>query len=583
MFKANSFNKIFFRIIILVAMIPLLILSITILGFSINRNLDNIEKEAKNYIINVHNVIDDIYNDCFFIINDFDNKVQNLDITKEETIYPFLYAYAIKYHSTSKVYITLPEENIIMLNEQFNQTYIDPREKKYYINASLMKNDEIIFVKPYHWPSIDENTMQHESMFSKKITRNNVNIGTLTVDLNLEHINHHIEDLPINHNEKIVVFDEKNLIVSSNDKKFIQHIESNTLIIDHINRGDNKIKVDDESYIVNSLTHESTGLNIVIFEIESQIWNPFIQNFTFIMVVILLCITIVFPSSSIAKKYLIRPIDKLKNDINQIGINDAEEEHIHLTSDVLDEFEPVINSLNIMLDRILQQSLTVKEKNKAINEQLDIINKLYKDTEGLYKEVQEKNVLLKQNYKQTIIALSSTLEEKNALTQGHSKRVAKWAVAIAKQLNYSKEDIEKIEIAALLHDIGKVVIDNSIIDKPGKLAEKELDHIKLHPITGKKILSDITSLKDIPTIIEQHHERPDGKGYPYGLTLDEIHPLALIISVADAYDVMISLRPYKDNMLCTQGAIDELNANKGTQFGNKEVDVLVQIIRNEIK
>jgi len=147
-----------------------------------------------------------------------------------------------------------------------------------------------------------------------------------------------------------------------------------------------------------------------------------------------------------------------------------------------------------------------------------------------------------------IRALSSAIDAKDPYTCGHSDRVARIAVRLAQDLGYSAEALTRVYLAGLLHDIGKIGVNDAILQKPGKLTEQEFDQIKTHPTTGFRILSGLRNLDDVKQVVRHHHESWDGRGYPDGLTGERIPPVARIVAVADAYDAMASTRPYRNRM-----------------------------------
>ncbi|MBI4871665.1 MAG: GAF domain-containing protein [Candidatus Riflebacteria bacterium] len=180
-------------------------------------------------------------------------------------------------------------------------------------------------------------------------------------------------------------------------------------------------------------------------------------------------------------------------------------------------------------------------------------------------------------YFETIRSLANALEAKDAYTHGHSRRVAKDAVRIAQKLKLPTKKIEMIRHGALLHDIGKIGIRDSILLKPGALSEEELAVIRKHPLLGANIIQSIEFLKDVTEIIRHHHERVDGRGFPYGLASDKIPLGARIVCVADAFDAMVTTRPYRKGM-SYQRAIAELTRNKGSQFDPALVNAFVELL-----
>lgn len=192
---------------------------------------------------------------------------------------------------------------------------------------------------------------------------------------------------------------------------------------------------------------------------------------------------------------------------------------------------------------------------------------------------------LKELFTGTINAIIEALDAKDSFTLGRSKRVTFLSLQLAKQLNFPPEDMGKIELAGLLHDIGMIGVSEELIHKTDALSPDEFESIKKHVDHGVKILEDIKQLKDVVEIIKFHHERFDGSGYPQGLIGDEIPINAQIISIADAYDGMVSNRSYRHG-LSHEEAVKRLEEQSGKQFSpvivNAFKDIVPQII-NELK
>ncbi|MFW5987922.1 MAG: HD domain-containing phosphohydrolase [bacterium] len=182
--------------------------------------------------------------------------------------------------------------------------------------------------------------------------------------------------------------------------------------------------------------------------------------------------------------------------------------------------------------------------------------------------------------KELMTSIIKIMEMYDLYTKGHSENVAKIASAIAKEMNLSKQTIKNTYWAGLVHDIGKLLIPLNIINKKGKLTDKEYDLIKKHPVWGNKALVGSEILKPIAKYLLHHHERWDGKGYPEGLKGDEIPLISQILGVADAWDAMLSKRAYR-NSLSYEKALAEIKNNKGTQFSPQVVDVFVEIAEND--
>ncbi|RLC48217.1 MAG: two-component system response regulator [Candidatus Cloacimonadota bacterium] len=165
----------------------------------------------------------------------------------------------------------------------------------------------------------------------------------------------------------------------------------------------------------------------------------------------------------------------------------------------------------------------------------------------------------------TVRIVINTLEASDRYTKGHSERVRQYSIKLAKKLGLTSQEIRNLEIGSILHDIGKIGIDKTILHKNGPLNNDEYAIIKTHPSVGKHILEPIEFDEKIINIIYQHHERYDGQGYPSGLKRDDIFFLARLVTVVDAFDAMMSTRPYR-NQLLAEKAIIEIDKNLGTQF-----------------
>jgi putative nucleotidyltransferase with HDIG domain len=188
----------------------------------------------------------------------------------------------------------------------------------------------------------------------------------------------------------------------------------------------------------------------------------------------------------------------------------------------------------------------------------------------------------KTQYIQTVDTLMHAMEARDKYTEGHSHRVAEIAAIIARELKYSENSIEKLNMAALLHDVGKIGIDDRILNKPGKLTEQEFEIIKSHPEIGFNILRDIKNLEEILPIIRHHHERFDGRGYPDGKKVEELSLDVFIIQLADTIDAMSTDRPYR-KALSQEVIVEEIKNCSGSQFHPKVVEAYLNVLNRQQK
>ena len=190
-------------------------------------------------------------------------------------------------------------------------------------------------------------------------------------------------------------------------------------------------------------------------------------------------------------------------------------------------------------------------------------------------------------YTGAIRALATALDARDPYTAGHSERVSVLSVAIGRGLGLPADDVEVLRLGALLHDIGKIGVPDDVLRKPAALTAAEFDAIKQHPVLGARILRSVPFLAPHLPIVELHHERPDGRGYPHGMRGDDIPLAARIVHVADAYDAITSARAYR-GARPSGDALKELWRCAGTEFHAEIVSALAMALpgvifeRNEI-
>lgn len=196
----------------------------------------------------------------------------------------------------------------------------------------------------------------------------------------------------------------------------------------------------------------------------------------------------------------------------------------------------------------------------------------------LEKRLEEKTKLLEKMSLNSIMVIANTIDAKDAYTSGHSMRVAQTSAAIATHLDWSEKEVQNIYYIALLHDIGKIGVPDSILNKPGKLNVEEFEVIKKHPVIGNDILKDIHMIRSVAEGALYHHERYDGHGYPFGLAGENIPYCARIIGIADAYDAMTSNRIYRRKLI-RENVIKEFEDGRGKQFDPQLTDLFLGMLR----
>jgi HD-GYP domain-containing protein (c-di-GMP phosphodiesterase class II) len=214
-----------------------------------------------------------------------------------------------------------------------------------------------------------------------------------------------------------------------------------------------------------------------------------------------------------------------------------------------------------------------------ISELAETFNSMAGDIEEFVEQLKQAAEQNRDLFLGSIRMLAAAIDEKDPYTRGHSGRVAKFSVIIGQHLDLPAEALDKIRISALLHDVGKIGVDDRVLKKPGALTSEEFDLMKQHPIKGANIMRPVAQLKEMLPGIELHHEHVDGGGYPHGLRGEAIPMMARIIAVADTLDAMTTNRPYQTAM-DLEFAMNKILALAGTKFDRAVVDALDRAVRS---
>ncbi|MBM2830954.1 MAG: domain virulence regulator [Dehalococcoidia bacterium] len=220
------------------------------------------------------------------------------------------------------------------------------------------------------------------------------------------------------------------------------------------------------------------------------------------------------------------------------------------------------------LDEVILSAQRALEKRR-----LELENRDYR--QHLEGKVEEQAGKIRASFLSSITALAYALEAKDRYTSGHSQRVARMAVAVAKELDIPSDRVEKIRLGALIHDLGKIGVREAVLNKPGKLTDEEFRHMGEHPDIGQHILNPVVDEKSTLEMVRHHHERYDGRGYPDGLQGEKIPLGARILAVADSYDAMTSERPYRGAM-SVDAANAEIVRGRSAQFDPMVADAFLR-------
>ena len=186
---------------------------------------------------------------------------------------------------------------------------------------------------------------------------------------------------------------------------------------------------------------------------------------------------------------------------------------------------------------------------------------------------------LERAYQDTLIVLANAIELRDHYTVGHTWRVTNFTIEVAKELGWDEEKLKEVRMGGVLHDVGKIAVDDAILRKPDRLTEEEFEKIKVHPEKGAQLLADVDFLEPLIPYCLYHHERYDGKGYPHGLKGEDIPIEGRAVAVGDTFDAITSNRPYRKG-LDPEKAIQIIEEGKGTQFDPECADALIRCYRN---
>lgn len=270
-------------------------------------------------------------------------------------------------------------------------------------------------------------------------------------------------------------------------------------------------------------------------------------------------------------------------------IKQINEEQIILVISAYSDSDKLVDFIKIGIDGYILKPVDYDQLNEMLYKTLHKLKKVQEHDiyeQALHQLVSEKtseNIILQyekiENYEQTLYALIEIIESRDTYTGKHSLRVAQYSKKIGQAMNLEKEELDDLYKAAMLHDLGKIGIPDSLLLKPGKLNEQEFNLIKQHVNIGYHMLQQIPMFKNIAQMINGHHERYDGSGYPNGLKADSISLGASILGVADTFDAMTTNRIYKHRKSVTE-ALEEIKSLKNIHYNPKVVDAALGALKD---
>lgn len=581
--KSRSIHYIAKKILIIVAAVPILMFSIFTFFIKVDaveKRVDEIAKSnLKNFEIFMENFDENVKSNLnmFSELKNIQRILENDGEEVEEIFKSFKNNYAYKSidlgtsdgRMYSSYYTELPDN-------------YDPRTRPWYYDG--VKGDgKISVTSPYAYILDDENLIV-SYVKSIKNSETDELIGVIDIDIDFKYIEDILKNLYTNDYMKIMLLDKNNNIILEKHGESIFSINDRGYRAEEsmFNDGYNqKISLNGIKYRLDRITLEDSKFSIVMLTSFEYLNFELLKVLILILFITFILMLIIIYAISQLEPVFLKPMDLLVEGIADItGGNYLRK--IELDDKTPLEIDNIKNEINIMSNEIFLKTTELINQREEINGQYEEINALYEETTAMNDELNKMVDKLKESNKVIVEALSNAIEANDPYTKGHCERVKNYSVEIAKILGYSESSIQRLEFAAMLHDIGKVGVPSEILRKESKLTDKEYSIIKMHPEIGYEILKGVPYLKDIAKIVLEHHERVDGKGYPNGLKMEQIHGMAKILCVADAYDAMTTERPYRKNPLSTEEAMEELKRNTSIQFDSDVVDAFLKILNNEI-
>lgn len=454
----------------------------------------------------------------------------------------------------------------------------DPRFRPWYLDA--VKAEGIAISSPYR-DAIDPSKWTL-SYGLKVLDAEGRVAGVLASDIKLKGIEHYFNEYFQNFKGRLIILDTNSRVVFEKNNGVIRLNDSKDIAFELIKEDgyDIAVEYDGIDYRMDKGSIKDMGWEIVLLTPSDWIVDGLMNILKSLALIFFLAVIVLNFFIIVLKNSVISPLEWVSERIDDVSLREHTDS-VKFEAAMPKEMHIIEQAINRMLGRIQDQTLELQRQKEEINGQYEEINALYEETSAMNDSLNDLVDEIQDNYRNTIYALSSAIEANDAYTKGHCDRVKDYALKLGNVIGLSGSDLQTLEYAAILHDIGKVGIPDDILNKPSRLTDEEYEVVKMHPHVGAQILKDIPYLNAVCKVIEQHHERIDGRGYPNGIKEGEINVLAQILSIADAYDAMTSQRPYRASSLTVDEAITELITASGKQFSRRKVEVFIDILQKE--
>lgn len=432
------------------------------------------------------------------------------------------------------MYYALEEDGSIFIapvDETMPSDY-DARTRDWYIGTAR-ENGDVFWTEPYIDAGESGKLLQ---TVSRGVYRNNELVGVVGLDIELQKFTEIINELSYSKHSYIFLLNQMGDILAHNSefppelKPYVRRAAYNS---------DELITIDSVEYVSSSVPISINDWKLVAItrtNLESELRIIRNRIFGIVSTVILFGIFI----SIVLSRHLLRPLNSLILATDEVSRGNFK---IRTNTKSKDEFNILSNSFNHMLDHIED---LIDERDK--------------------------------NYLKTVTVLANAIEASDEYTRGHCDRVGEISLKIGRKMGLSERQMDNLRFACILHDVGKIGINDRILNKPSSLTMEEYEVIKKHPMIGYEIIKEVDFLEEPANIMLQHHERIDGNGYPNGIKGEEIRLEAKILAVADTYDSISSERVYRKRVFTKEEIKEELIRSSDTQLDTEVVNVLLDIL-----
>ena len=456
----------------------------------------------------------------------------------------------------------------------------DCRTREWY-TSTVEQNGKVIWTEPY----LDAGDSGEIIVtVAKAVMKNEQLIGVFGIDLKLSKFSEIIQNLEFVEGGSLMLIGNDGYVFAHPDKTMLSTtLDSETWAKDVLSNSEGSYITDynGSTAVVSYLEVPNTEWKLVgISPVNLTALLSPIQNRTLLVGLISLIISYLL--GTVLSKQLTQPAEEMMNAIQQ-----ASEGNYNVKAQIQsnDEFQVLGDHFNSMIQKteqlIQERNLhvnTLTDKNREITRQQQEIMQYSEETIALNDELTQLIGEIRKNYLSTVRVLANAIEASDEYTRGHCDRVSDISMSIARRMDLPLTDLNNLEFACMLHDIGKIGIPGDVLNKSGKLSPDEYELIKKHPAIGYEILKGVDFLENCNEILIQHHERYDGYGYPNRLSGENIQIAARILTVSDAYDAMTSNRPYRKMPMEQTVAMAELIKGKGSQFDAHVVNVFIEML-----